>query len=186
MNKPATSHLGGFKLLKNVPPGACPECALEHLPTWPHNQQSLYYQYHFRERHGRWPTWADAMAHCDEETSKYWTRELERMGLLPPEGGTPTAETVMPKDPPLLFVDVVRPAVALIEQYGMVEFLCQYSGFLRSMIGDYNPMLWQKALETIGTFPASHPDPEPALTAAFLAYLQQERDSAILDEFANP
>jgi hypothetical protein len=48
---------------KNV----CQECAVDHPKDHPHNADSLYYQYKFLDQHGRWPTWEDAIAHCNEE-----------------------------------------------------------------------------------------------------------------------
>ena len=36
-----------------APKGTCPECAVKHDPDQPHNQQSLFYQYHFYHEHGR-------------------------------------------------------------------------------------------------------------------------------------
>lgn len=62
-------------------PGVCQECAVDHSPEEPHNQQSLCYQYHFYQRHERWPTWLDAMAHCAPETQEHWKRELVRLGI---------------------------------------------------------------------------------------------------------
>ncbi len=62
-------------------PDVCQECAVKHGPSMPHNRQSLYYQYHFYAQHGRWPTWADAMAHCTEDVKAIWTDELKRHGL---------------------------------------------------------------------------------------------------------
>ena len=59
-----------------APAGTCPECAVDHSPEVPHNQQSLHYQYTFYAQHGRWPTWADAIAHCSPETQSAWKREL--------------------------------------------------------------------------------------------------------------
>ena len=44
--------------------GTCPECAVRHDPTEPHYRGSLYYQMRFQQKHGRMPTWKDAMAHC--------------------------------------------------------------------------------------------------------------------------
>jgi len=49
-------HLGAFGLMPAAP-GTCPECAVDHPPELPHNQQSLFYQYKFYNDHGRWPTW---------------------------------------------------------------------------------------------------------------------------------
>lgn len=61
-------------------PDKCQACAVAHDPDEPHNQQSLFYQYWFYGQHGRWPTWADAMAHCDEATRAVWTEHLTAAG----------------------------------------------------------------------------------------------------------
>lgn len=34
----------------------------------------------FYEKHGRWPTWADAIAHCLEHIKAHWKSELTRLG----------------------------------------------------------------------------------------------------------
>jgi len=68
--------------LQPAPAGTCPECAVAHDPTYPHNQQRLYYQYHFYADHNRWPTWADAMDHCTEEMKKLWIEELGKHGVV--------------------------------------------------------------------------------------------------------
>jgi hypothetical protein len=60
--------------------GVCKECATEHEEGEPHNL-CLFYQYHFREEHGRFPTWADAMAHCSEEVKKNTRAVLEEHGI---------------------------------------------------------------------------------------------------------
>lgn len=76
-----TMNIGeGFHLLP-PPPGVCQECGVDHEPEWPHNAQSLYYQYAFFASHQRWPTWADAMAHCDEQMRQEWVRELAKHGV---------------------------------------------------------------------------------------------------------
>ncbi len=64
-----------------VKPGTCPECAVVHPPEQPHNQESLTYQYTFYDRYGRWPTWADAMAHCPPEIQAYWREALAERGI---------------------------------------------------------------------------------------------------------
>ena len=66
-----------------LPPAldACQVCATKHEPEQPHNRCSLYYQLSFREDNGRWPTWADAMAHCTPEMQEAWKKELIRRGL---------------------------------------------------------------------------------------------------------
>lgn len=66
---------GAFTLLP-PPPNLCQECAHDHGPQDPHNQQSLYYRTHFHARHGRPPTWSDAMAHCTQTMRAVWRRHL--------------------------------------------------------------------------------------------------------------
>jgi hypothetical protein len=89
--------MSGFMLL---PPrkDLCQECATAHELEQPHNQQSLHYQYHFRAQHGRWPTWRDALAHCDEETRKLWEEELRVLGAWDGwSGDTPPVPDVLPE-----------------------------------------------------------------------------------------
>lgn len=74
-------NIDGFKLLP-AKPGTCPKCAVKHEDSQPHNQQSLYWQYYFYADYGRWPTWADAMAHCDEQTKSFWVSELAKHGII--------------------------------------------------------------------------------------------------------
>lgn len=62
--------------------GTCPECAVDHAPDQPHNAQSLYYQYKFRQKHGRWPTWTDAMAHCTPDVRKWWCDQFAKRGVI--------------------------------------------------------------------------------------------------------
>lgn len=76
-------------------PGTCPICATEHKPEYPHNATSLYYQYRFYGVRGRWPTWADAAAHCTDEMRLYWKSALNLRGLdwtSPPDGSEPIAD----------------------------------------------------------------------------------------------
>lgn len=61
-------------------PGVCQECGVDHGPEEPHDGESLYYKYHFYSKHGRWPTWKDAMAHCSEEVQAWWTDALRKLG----------------------------------------------------------------------------------------------------------
>jgi hypothetical protein len=69
---------GGFHMLPG-PPGTCEYCHVEHDPKQPHNQQSLSYQMKFHAITGRWPTWSDAMAHCEPEVQSHWRQELRRV-----------------------------------------------------------------------------------------------------------
>ncbi len=71
-----------------LPPreGLCQECAVDHEPTQPHNQQSLFWQYAFyRKSGGSWPTWKDAMAHCPADVQKFWRVELGKRGVEVPQ-----------------------------------------------------------------------------------------------------
>ena len=70
-------------------PGLCQDCATDHPPHLPHNQQSLYYQMAFNAQFGRYPTWTDAMSHCTEEMKQFWREKLVALlvekGLAIPE-----------------------------------------------------------------------------------------------------
>ena len=82
--KPAGGFLKqkhGMMLAGRVPEGTCEMCATAHDPSYPHNLQSLAYQYKFYDRNGRWPTWKDAMAHCTPEMKEAWTKALEERGV---------------------------------------------------------------------------------------------------------
>lgn len=63
-------------MLLGPPPDKCQECAVDHPWDEPHNQQSMYYQMQFHAKHGRWPTWSDAMAHCTDEKKSLVRRAL--------------------------------------------------------------------------------------------------------------
>ena len=62
-------------------PNVCQECAVDHSPEMPHNQQSLYYQYKFYQQRGCWPTWEDAMAHCTPQIKDFWIKALRERGI---------------------------------------------------------------------------------------------------------
>jgi len=70
------------KKLKLMPcaPDVCQECAVKHHPSDAHNKQSLYYQMKFHEKHGRFPTWKDAIAHCSKKIKSRWKEELQKVG----------------------------------------------------------------------------------------------------------
>lgn len=61
--------------------GECSQCARVHDPDQPHDQQALHWQYSFYAEHDRWPTWHDAMAHCDEQTRAAWIEALRTQGV---------------------------------------------------------------------------------------------------------
>lgn len=65
----------------NTNNGECSQCGVIHEPDQPHNQQSLHYQYAFWAEYDRWPTWIDAMAHCDDETRELWSVALRERGV---------------------------------------------------------------------------------------------------------
>lgn len=72
------TKLGNGMALLPPPPDTCQECAVKHDPAQAHNQQSLFYQYQFYGKTGRWPTWADAIAHCSPEIQERWKIELRK------------------------------------------------------------------------------------------------------------
>lgn len=63
------------------PKDGCQECGAKHESGAPHNRDSMFYQMAFRQKHGRWPTWADAIAHCSEEIRADIKEFLEAEGL---------------------------------------------------------------------------------------------------------
>lgn len=70
----------GKMMMMPGPPDKCPECATDHPKEYPHNN-CLFYQYKFYYANGRWPDWADAMAHCSQEMKDTWIKELARKGI---------------------------------------------------------------------------------------------------------
>jgi len=73
-------HLSPFMLMpcaKDV----CQVCAVKHDPKQPHNKQSLFYQYKFYNDNGRWPTWRDAMSHCETKVQEFWEDQLKSKGI---------------------------------------------------------------------------------------------------------
>ncbi len=80
LDKPMKQYPGRMMLLP-CKLGVCQECAVNHTPDFPHNKDSLYYQYHFYFEHNRWPTWTDAMAHCTDEMKSFWVDELKKNGV---------------------------------------------------------------------------------------------------------
>lgn len=62
-------------------PDVCQACATKHEPAEPHNLWSLYYKVKFHQDNGRYPTWADALAHCTPEMQEAWKVELRTKGV---------------------------------------------------------------------------------------------------------
>ena len=73
-------------------PDRCQECAVNHETDEPHDAGSLHYHYAFQARHGRWPTWKDATAHCPPDIAAAWEAELRALH----EWTEPTAPTRSP------------------------------------------------------------------------------------------
>lgn len=82
-----------FKILPPTP-GSCSVCGVPHVEGQPHNAQSIFYQYRFYGAYGRWPTWADAIAHCTENVKQVWTEQIKTFNAWtePAEGIAPIAE----------------------------------------------------------------------------------------------
>lgn len=70
--------------IRILPPkvGACPLCGELHDRGEPHNKASLLYQHKFRLKHGRYPTWEDAMRHCSRTVKKRFCDRLKRHGIV--------------------------------------------------------------------------------------------------------
>ena len=88
-------------MLMPCAPDVCQECAVDHPHDNPHNQQSMYYQMQFHAKHGRWPTWTDAMAHCAEPVRTAWRKllidEMGKHGIdVPADLLEPTGPAVRP------------------------------------------------------------------------------------------
>lgn len=83
-----------FKILP-PPKDACQVCAVKHDPLLPHDCASLYYQYAFYGALGRWPTWADACAHCEPDITERWRSAMAEAGhkwTRPPDGFLPVRD----------------------------------------------------------------------------------------------
>lgn len=66
-----------------LPPGKgkCRSCAVEHDEMQPHDATSFYYRVLFANTHKRSPTWADAMAHCEQSVQREWAEMLSSIGI---------------------------------------------------------------------------------------------------------
>jgi hypothetical protein len=69
----------GVKTIKPTTPNTCEQCGVSHAAGAPHNKATLQYQYWFFGKHGRWPSWKDAVAHC---TPTVRAVELGRLRVL--------------------------------------------------------------------------------------------------------
>lgn len=66
-------------------PGVCPKCGRDHEAGWPHDRDSLLFQYTFFDEHGYFPSWNDALEGCSEGVKAYWTEQLTARGINPDE-----------------------------------------------------------------------------------------------------
>lgn len=78
----------GSATLLPPPKDTCPVCACKHPPEYPHDANSMYYLYRFFGLRKRFPTWADAAAHCTPALAAAWREQLEKLGgkWTAPEG----------------------------------------------------------------------------------------------------
>lgn len=62
-----------------LPPakGCCLVCATRHDAKAAHNVQSMYYGMRFQDKHGRAPTWYDAVAHLPQEAQDDWIKNAK-------------------------------------------------------------------------------------------------------------
>lgn len=72
--------IGALQLLP-ARPGNCPECDTKHEPWDAHDAERIYYQFWFEGKHGRLPTWKDAIAHCTPAHAARWEAELKAQGM---------------------------------------------------------------------------------------------------------
>lgn len=88
-----------------IPPAAdkCQVCAVAHEPHLFHDCRSLFYQYAFYGRQRRWPTWADATAHCEPLIVDALKDTLASNNINwtdPPDGAQPIAHLGETEAPP--------------------------------------------------------------------------------------
>ena len=78
-----------------LPPraGACRMCGDVHEKWEPHNLYSIVYQHRFRKQNGRYPTWEDAVKHCDDRVKKKWEKKYGKSSMQK----LPEAETTLPQ-----------------------------------------------------------------------------------------
>lgn len=105
--QPGVPGSGAFML--PPPADCCQECAKKHEPEMPHDALSLPYQYSFANKNGRWPTWADAVAHCTPEMQAAWKDELMKIGGWSEPGDKKTMPPELRVANKLMGVEVVSP-----------------------------------------------------------------------------
>ena len=62
-------------------PTDCPQCGRAHDAQTPHCWGDTVYMTRFQEKHGRLPTWGDAMANLDEYAQARWRTRLLSLGV---------------------------------------------------------------------------------------------------------
>jgi hypothetical protein len=74
-------------------PGVCLVCGRPHPPADGHWLWTGHYHAQFLAAFGRPPTWADAVAHCDERTVRLYRLLMRRRGWWSePHGAAPEAQ----------------------------------------------------------------------------------------------
>lgn len=63
--------------------GTCPECGELHAETSAHLAPSKQYRATISARHGRRPTWGDAIEHLTGEARRYWEEVLADLRIDP-------------------------------------------------------------------------------------------------------
>lgn len=71
----------GAYSVKGLDFATCEACGRKHNPREPHDRDSMIYCIHFNRKHGRNPTWHDAMAHCSDMVKELWTKQLQERGI---------------------------------------------------------------------------------------------------------
>ena len=82
-------------MLLPPPKDSCPVCARKHDPHLPHDATTMYHQYRFYGIRGRWPSWADAAAHCAPDVIEAWKQAMAMQGVKwtePEDSSEPIAD----------------------------------------------------------------------------------------------
>ena len=71
----------GFDIQYDIKKGSCPECGEEHSSNMAHNAFTFVYRLKFYDKHGRFPTWKDAMSHLADEDKDFCIYILQRENI---------------------------------------------------------------------------------------------------------
>src|SRR5688572_1045122 len=81
----------------------CSVCGDRHEPWDAHDATSPDYHRAFREKHGRNPSWMDALAHCSPIIKLYWVLQLKEQGMWREPLVTPRSHEETPMTPILMY-----------------------------------------------------------------------------------